>query len=128
MQNWDCSQIEDREEEEVVDWQEEDQMEEQCDEDDKLEEILERRRVDGGSLQAEVTQKVLELVAHEHMSQDKTVQGSEEKKKVKGWPTEEMKNKTSSSLAEDTEEMIGWRSMRQEEMDECWTKLAGKNE
>ena len=47
--NWDCWQIEDREEEDVLDWQEEDQMELQWDEDEKLEEILERRRVDGGS-------------------------------------------------------------------------------
>ena len=30
---------------------------------------------------------------------------------------EEMKNKPSSSLVEDTEEMIGWRTMNQEEMD-----------
>ena len=51
-----------------MDWQEEGRMEEQRDEDEKLEEILERRRVDGGSLQAEVMQKVLELVVHERMS------------------------------------------------------------
>ena len=29
---------------------------------------------------------------------------------------EEMKNKPSRSLVEDTEEMIGWRPMNQEEM------------
>ena len=70
-QNWDCSQIEDRYEEEILDWHEGDQMEEQLDEDDKLEEILERRRVDGGSWQAEAMQKVPELAAHERMSQCK---------------------------------------------------------
>ena len=42
-------------------------MEEQWDEDDKLEEIFERRRVDGVSWQAEPMQKVLEL-AHERVS------------------------------------------------------------
>ena len=62
--NWDCSQIEDREEEEDVDWHEGDQVEEQWDEDEKLEEILERRKVDGRSVQAEEMQKVPELVAH----------------------------------------------------------------
>ena len=33
----------------------------------------------------------------------------------------------SSSLEEDTGEMIEWRSMSQEEMDQCWKKLAEKN-
>ena len=51
-----------------------------------------------------------------------------EKKKVKGWSTEEMKEKPSSSfsLAEDTEEMKTWRGMSQEKMDQCWKRLAGK--
>ena len=35
-----------------------------------------------------------------------------------------MKNKPSDDREEDTEEMIGWRSTSQEEMDECWKKLA----
>ena len=70
-QNWDCSQIENVEEEEDEDWHEGDQMKEQWDEDEKLEEILEQRRVDGGSLQAEVMQKVPELVVRERMSQGK---------------------------------------------------------
>ena len=47
-QNWDCSQIENEEEE---DWQKENQMEVQWAEDEKLEETLERRRMGGGSLQ-----------------------------------------------------------------------------
>ena len=54
LQNWDCSQIEDEEEEEEEDWQKEDQVEVHG----KLEEILERRRMEGSFLQAEVTQKV----------------------------------------------------------------------
>ena len=37
-----------------------------------------------------------------------------------------MKNKPSNSWEEDTEEMIGLRSMSQEEMDQCWRKLAEK--
>ena len=67
-QSWDCSQIENEEEEEEEDWQKEDQMEVQWAEDEKLEEILERRRREGSSLKAEVMQKVLELVVHERMN------------------------------------------------------------
>ena len=56
------------------------------------------------------------------------MKGLQEKKKVKGWSTEEMKHEPSDGGEEDTEEMIGWRSTGQEEMDECWTKLAEKTE
>ena len=44
------------------------------------------------------------------------------KKKVEGWSTEEMKDKPISSREEDTGEMIEWRSMSQDEMDQCWKK------
>ena len=52
----------------------------------------------------------------------------EEKKKVKGWSTEEMKNKSWVAREKDTEEMIKWRSMSQEELNECSKRLAGKME
>ena len=42
QQNWDCSPIENEEEEEEENWQKEDQMEVQWAEDEKLDEILER--------------------------------------------------------------------------------------
>ena len=45
MQSWDCSQIEHEEEE--ASWQEGDQMAAQWDEEQILEEILERRRMEG---------------------------------------------------------------------------------
>ena len=35
-----------------------------------------------------------------------------------------MKDKQSSSWEEDTEGMIEWRSVSQEEMDKCWKELA----
>ena len=54
--------------------------------------------------------------------------GIEEMKKVKGWPTVETKNNPRDDREEDTEEMIEWRSMSQDEMDECWKKLAQKIE
>ena len=76
----------------VKHWQKEHQMEMQWDGDEKLEEILERRRVEGCFSQAEVMQKVPDLVVHERMSHCNKAKRLEEKKKVKGWPTEEMKN------------------------------------
>ena len=72
-------------------------------------------------MQAEVLQKVLERVVHERMSQGKKVKGTHEKKKVKGWSTEEMKNKSRDDREEDTEEMIGWRSMSQGWRKRFWT-------
>ena len=122
-QSWDCAQIENEEEDEVEDWQKEDQMEVQWAEDEKLEEVLGRRRTNGSTLQAEVTQRVPELVVHERMSQGEKVKGAKEKK-VKGWSTEEMKDKANSFLEEDTEEMRTWRFLYQEEMNQCWKKLA----
>ena len=64
------------------------------------------------------------MVVYERMSQDEQARGTREKKKVKGWSTEEMKEKQSSSWDEDTEGMIGSRSMSQEEMGQCWKELA----
>ena len=40
----------------------------QWDEEQQLEEILERRRMEGNSLQLEVMQKLPELVVHERMT------------------------------------------------------------
>ena len=51
-------------------------------------------------------QKVPELVVHERMSQVEKRKCVKEQKKVKGWSTEEMKNKANSLLVEeDTEEI-----------------------
>ena len=54
-------------------------MEVQWDEDEKLEEIVERRRMEGTSLQVEVMQKVPELVIHE----PKVKKGSAQKNRRK---------------------------------------------
>ena len=58
----------------------------------------------------------------------KKVKGIAGKKIVKGWSTEEVKKKSREDREEDTEEMIEWRSMSQEEVDECWKRLAEKME
>ena len=47
-------------------------------EDEKLE-VLDRRRMEGSSLQAEVMKKGRELVVHERMSQGEKVKGAKEK-------------------------------------------------
>ena len=86
MQSWDCSQIENEEEEES--WQERDQMAALWDEERKLEEILEQRRMEGSSLRLEAMRNVLEIVVHERMSQGIGVKGFEEKNKVSGWSIE----------------------------------------
>ena len=64
----------------------------------KLEDILERRRIEGSFLKLEVMQKVLELVVHESMSKGKGVKGLREKKI---WPIEEMKEKPNIFMVED---------------------------
>ena len=56
------------------------------------------------------------------------MKGTEEKKKIKGWSTEEMKTKSREDREKDTEKKIEWRSKSQEEMDECWKRLAEKME
>ena len=53
---------------------------------------------------------------------------TKETKKLRGWSTEEMKDKASSPSREDTEEMRTWRDLNQEEMDQCWKKLAERME
>ena len=70
-QNPCCSQIENEEEEES--WQEGDQMTEQLEEEQHLEDIIVRRRMEGSSLKLDVIQKVPELMVHERMSQSERV-------------------------------------------------------
>ena len=85
---------------------------------EKLEEILERRRRDGSSLQAEVVQKYLNWWYMNECPKMKERETQKKRRKFKGWSTEGMKDKPCSSLEEDTGEMIEWRSMIQEEMDQ----------
>ena len=59
MQSWDCSHIENEEENES--WREGDQMAAQWDEEQKLEDILERRRTEGSPVQLEVMHNATEL-------------------------------------------------------------------
>ena len=68
------------------------------------------------------------MVVHERMSQGEKARGTKEHKKVKGCSVGEMKDKPSSPWEEDAGEMIEWRSMSQEEMDQCCKELAEKME
>ena len=70
MQRWDCSQIENEEEES---WLESDQMAEQWEEEQHLNDMVERRRMEGSSLKLDVIQKVPKLVVAERMSQGEKV-------------------------------------------------------
>ena len=80
MQRWDCTQIENEEEEER--WQEGDPMAEPWGEKQQLEGIVEGRRIEGSSLTLDAMRKVPELVVIERMSQGKRVKSPKEKKKV----------------------------------------------
>ena len=122
MRSWDCSQIENEEEEES--WREGVHMAAQWDEEQTLEETLQRRRMEGSSLQLEVTQKVLELVVQERMLQGKGVKVFKEKKIVPGLSIE----KQNIAVEEDTEEIRKWRGLSQSEMDRCWKNLAERME
>ena len=103
-------------------------MAEQWEEEQHLEELVERRRVEGSSLKLDAVQKVLELAVSERTSQGKRVKNPKEKKEVPGWSIEEMKERPSIAVEEDTEEVKKWRSLSQSEMDLCWKKLAEKME
>ena len=107
-------------------WQVEEELKEQWEGVKKMEERLEQKKVGQGVRQVDALQKV--PAAYQRMSQCKKAEGLDERDKVRGWATEEMKNKSSSLLVEDTEEMIGWRAMSQLDVNECWTKIAGKIE
>ena len=97
LRSWDYSQIENEEEEES--WQKKDQMAAQWDDERKLEEILERRRMEGSSVQF-VLQNVPELLVHERKSQGIGVKGIKEKKKMSGWSMVEMKEELSVAVKE----------------------------
>ena len=104
MRSWDCSQIEN--DEEVESWQERDQMAAQWQEEQKMEDILGRRRMEGSPVQFEAVQNMPEFFVRERMSQGTTgVKGIKEKKKVSGWSAEEMKEKLSVAGKEDAEEV-----------------------
>ena len=105
-----------------------DQMAAQWEEEQKPEEILERRSLEGSSLQLEVMQNVQELVVHERMSHGKGLKGFKEKKKVSGRSVEEVREKPNTAVEEDTEEMRKWRGLSQCEMDLCWKILAERME
>ena len=108
-------------------WQEGDQMAEHWADKQHLEEIVERRRMEGSILKLDVMQKVPGLVVKERMSQGKRVKHSK-KKKVPGWSIKEMKERPDIAVEEETEDMKRWRSLSQSEMDLSWKKLAERME
>ena len=74
MQSWDCSQVESEDEEDS--WQEGDQMAEQWEEEQRLEDVVERRRMEGSSLKLDAMQKV-----HKRMSQGNRVKSHPKRRK-----------------------------------------------
>ena len=76
----------------------------QWDEEQKLEEILVQREMEGSPGQFEVVRRVPELVVHERMSQGVRVKGLKEKN-VLGWSLKELKEELSVAEKEDAEEV-----------------------
>ena len=76
----------------------------------------------------DVIRKAPELVVNERMLQGQRVKNTKAKKEVPGWSTEEMVERPSVAVEEDTEEMKSWRCLNQSEMDLCWKKLAERME
>ena len=93
-----------------------------------MDDLIERRRIEGSSLKLDVMQKVPELVGNKRTSQGEKEKDTKEKKKVPGWSTEEMKERPNIAVEVDTEEMKRWRSLKQSEMDLCWKNLAERME
>ena len=78
-------------------------MTKQFEEEQPLEEVVERRRMEGNSLKLDAMQKVPELVVNGGILQGKRVKNTKEKKKVPGRSIEEMKERPSIAVEEDTE-------------------------
>ena len=115
----DCSQIAEEEEEEEEVWQGGSQVKAQWEEDEKLARNLKQTRMEGRFIKTEAMQLATEWVVQEHGCRKRKKENSKERRKVKGWSTEE-KNLSVECI----EEMIGWRSISQKEVDQRWNKLA----
>ena len=100
----------------------------QWEEEQQVDDLIERRRMEGSSSQLDVMQKVPDLVVNKLMSQGEQEKYTKEKKKVPVWSVEEMKERPNIAVEEDTEEMNRWRSLNQSEMDLCWKNLAERME
>ena len=92
----------------------------------RVEEKLRHTKAEGDVLKCDAVQRVPVLLASQLMVKGKKLEGKEEKRKVVGWSTKEMDEKVNNLRVEDTEEMVSWRSLSQEEIDKCWKKMAGK--
>ena len=77
----------------------------QREEEQHLDDLIERRRMEGSSLKLDVMQNVPELVVKKRMSQGEKRKDTKEKKKVLGWSLEEMKERPSIAVEEN---VSGW--------------------
>ena len=102
----------------------------QWEEEQLLEETVERSRMEGNSLKLDVLQqKVPELVVNERMQQDRRVKKTPKKRRqLPGRSTEEMKERPNVAVEEHTKEMKRWKSLNQSEVDLSRKKLAEKME
>ena len=73
-----------------------------------------------GFLQIDGVQRVPEPVVSQVFTKEKEVKKKESKGGVAGWSTEKMEQKAHNQLERDTEEMVSWRSINREEIDDIW--------
>ena len=93
-----------------------------------MDDLIERRRMEGSSLKLDVMQKVPGLVVNKRISQGDKEKDTKEKKNVPGWFIEDMNERPNIAVEEDTEEIKRWRSLNQSEMDPGWKNLAARME
>ena len=128
-QKMDCSQIEDSfEEGDVVEWYEDDEMRRRREEVSKEETRMCEEKQKEKVCRLRVCKRVPELLVSQTLTKEKELRKNERIGNVVGWSTEKMEEERNNQLVKDAEEMVRWRSINQEEIDEVWKKLAVKIE
>ena len=77
-------------------------------------------------MQVRGVRKAPELLASHMLTKEKGPKKEKKKSKVVGWSTEKVEAKESKHEFKDTEEMVQWRNINQEEIDNMWKKLSEK--
>ena len=83
---------------------------------------MRRERWKGKILQVEGVKRAPELLVSQVLTKEQGQKKEWKKNKVVGWSTEKMEEKGSKQEFNDTEDMVQWRSINQEETDSVWKK------
>ena len=109
-----------------MDWLEDDEMTRQWEDVSKEEEKITVRKMEGRSLQVEGAHKALELLVSQVLTKEKEPKKEMKKSKVSG-RSKEKEEKASKREFKDAEEMVQWRSIDQEGINNvCVEQLSEK--